>query len=382
MRTPWLRLALAAQLPPVGRTAPAYDRLAQLPTMLPLASTISALIRRDSSAWVLHLTRCMCRKLASLALLLATCLSYTRMATACICPEIQPRMLIPTPDSLHFAGDPILVGASQAATPFLYDPSGNLVELRLLKQGGTLMPCAGEYFLYQPSTTSYGTIGEFTMLLANDLSPSVVGSFSTAPDSGYRDVALSAEIDLSRTHVEPFEPSSGMCAPVILDGVTIDGIIEYVVTLSRAAPVFVEAWYDDPSLGRIQDFASTVPIVAAETSADVSAEVRIELPHVQGSSDCVDVRLYTWTFQRAWSDRICFTAFESMSFNVQFEMSELNLRDTVAVAPSYTRTTTSSCAVGRQPYKGGTSPYYLLVLALLRRRQWWPRKNQTSGSKS
>lgn len=113
------------------------------------------------------------------------------------------------------------------------------------------------------------------MLLADDLSPSVVSSFSMAPDIGYRGVAISAEVNLSRSQIEPSVSSSGMCAPVSLDGVTIDGLVEYVVTLSRPAPVFIEVWYDDPSLGRIQDFSSTVPILAAETSADVSAEARI-----------------------------------------------------------------------------------------------------------
>ncbi len=348
--------------------------------MLPLVSTIEPCLRRDSSARVLHKPADMCRTLCLLLLVVTANLLPTRTAKACKCSEIQPRVLIPTPGSSLCWGDPILVGAAQGVTPFLYDPSGNLVDLQLSKQGTALSSCMGQYLLYRPSASSFGTSGEFTLLLADDMSPSVVNTFTMALDCDRPEIAVSADVNLSRSQVEPYVSGSGMCDPIFIDGATVDGFVEYTVTLSRAAPVFVEAWYDDPWLGRIQDFRSTVPIVAAVAAADVTSKTRIELLHVQGSGDCVDVRLYTWTFQTVWSERVCFTDSESRSFDVKFDMPEWNLLDTAAVAPPPPRYTAPGCVASPRPKRGGSWPVFLLTFASLGRRPCRTRKNCSANS--
>lgn len=308
---------------------------------------------------------CMRSTFTSLALLVTASSFTPRRAEACICAETQPRMLIPTHGSSHGSGDPILVGTSLSVTPFLYDPSGKLVHLQLLKQGGPLLPCADQYFLYQPSASTYGTTGDFTLLLASDRSPSVVNRFSSVSYEDNREVTVSVSIQVSRSPIEPFEANSGLCDPPIQDDALIDGFFDYSITLSRAAPVFIEAWYDDPSLGRIQGFTSTVPIAAAPTAAKVSAEAHIDLPHLEGSGDCVELRLYTWKFRTIWSQRVCYAVGEAQSFDVQFGMSKWNLPDAAADAPPYPGEAPSGCAVGPDSSRGASSALYLLGVALL-----------------
>jgi hypothetical protein len=163
-----------------------------------------------------------------------------------------------------------------------------------------------------------------------------------------------------------------MCGATQLDGMTIEGNIEYTVTLSAPAPVFAEAWYKHPSIGEIRDYGSTFALTKDSTKSGPQTVASIDLPHVRGSDDCVELRLYSWTFETLVSDRLCFMSQRSQSYTAQIEMPEWNPGRESASVKRTPQDTFLGCSVAPSAATWNLSPLILVGLARLRR--WRARR--------
>ncbi|MGC4067296.1 MAG: hypothetical protein QM784_22165 [Polyangiaceae bacterium] len=241
-------------------------------------------------------------------------------ARACTCAEQPARVLLPLPGAAHVAGAPIVVVGSRPSATRLYDPQGNPVELPLVRQWVSLGACGSRYFVYQPSAGSLSTPGAFELRLGPEGAPLVRQAFSVEPPEGHGNITRTVEVRVSYSPSEPYVASQEMCDAPQLEDRPIDGSVEYTVTLSAPAPVFTEAWYTVPSLGVVRDQSSTFALDGESNDGQPQTVARIELPHLQGADDCIEVRLYAWNFEPLLSDRVCF-----MSEHTQTESTQLEL---------------------------------------------------------
>jgi hypothetical protein len=297
-------------------------------------------------------------------------LTATRTArAACTCAEQPARVLLPLPGAAHVAGAPIVVAASRPIETRLYDPRGNPVALPLVRQWEPLGACGNRYFVYQPRGASLTVPGEFQLQLGDESAKEERRTFSVIPPEGHRNITFTAELRLAYSAVEPYTSNAEMCEAPQLEDRIIDGTLEYTVTLSAAAPVFMEAWYVYPPLGAVRDYGSTIPVGDESTDGNPQTVGRVELPHLQGSDDCVEVRLYAWTLEPLLSDRICFMSQQTQTYTMQVELPEWHRGRTGEATERARRDLIFGCDVAPSSSSWGLSLGYFVGLAWLRRRR-------------
>jgi hypothetical protein len=185
-----------------------------------------------------------------------------------------------------------------------------------------------DYYLFRPSPAP-ASDQELAVLLTDKAFPDVAHTFEATSGGEIRFIPIDVTVSLKHFAVEPFEAGSGFCHDT-LAGSTLVGYLEASILLSEPAPLFIQAEYNDASVGPVRQFASTIPTRGEIVPVD---QLDLQLPLTAAADGCALFTLFDWTLNPLWSHRFCLSPDESLSLDARFEYRSANLPHTPHIPP-------------------------------------------------
>lgn len=283
---------------------------------------------------------------------LSLVLCWGRRGHACQCSSEQGRLLVPLRNTAPPGFGPFLIGHSLPATPILFDPDGQRVDLVATRRAGGNDSCAMTYELFE--LTTFQREGEYDLLVTND-------TFTDAPyridlKPGTIEVEdLPIAVSATRENVEAYQYPGGFCGHPIV-GATVIGEVHGEVAVPEQVPAFIEVTVEDPTftIRSVRSNLDTGIVPLPET-------LPYSVPLTSDGTGCVSIRVFDWRLLPVWSTRTCPKAGESVTQQGRGRFTRAGLPEKVnRNAPVYDAS--DGCEVAPS---GAARPPWVAALLLL-----------------